>query len=93
MPYIGEKKGIAKKLSSLQNKLIVQYDKYIKVKENVEAAIKPFVGFDFYIEYLPGDGHCVGNADSANVAPLGWCIGVIEQKGKLTAEDHKELCI
>lgn len=58
-----------------------------------EAALilRDKVEFEFNIFYQPSDGPIIEH--DKKVAPLGECVKVIKEKGKLTLEDYLRICI
>jgi hypothetical protein len=76
----------AQRVENLQNKLT-------STAETLEELIEGLCDFPSGISLIPGDGICVINDDTANVAPLHTCIRWFEDHGNLSAEQHNELCI
>ena len=76
----------AQRVANLQNKLT-------SATGTLEELIEGFCDFPSGISLIPGDGICIINVDTANVAPLGTCIRWFEENGILNAEQHNELCI
>ena len=71
----------------------------VKAKSNydshfstLEVKIQEVCDFSAYLTYCEGDGHLVGNEDTANVAPLNCLIGK-SKRNKLSEKDHKKQCI
>jgi hypothetical protein len=59
----------------------------------MERELQPKCDFEIGIEIFPGDGICVLNIETSQVAPIEACIAEIEKSGKLTNESHDELCV
>ena len=76
----------AQRVENLQNKLT-------SAAETLEEIIEGLCDFPCGISLIPGDGICVINNETANVAPLGTCMRWFEEHGNLNAEQHNELCI
>ena len=71
----------------------------VKAKNNydshfstLEVKIQEVCDFKAYLTYCEGDGHLVGNEDTANIAPLECLIGKTT-KNKLSEDDHEKQCI
>lgn len=78
----------------LLKKLFDQNQKMESVRSDLKTSLDDFFEFEFYIEIFPGDGICVGNENTANVAPLPLCLSEIEILGRaMTEEEHHDLCI
>lgn len=75
------------------DRLEATYDKYESAKGDVEEMLASSVKFDFYIQYQPSDGHCLGDADCGNLAPLTDCVAFIIKHKKLTFKDFRTLTI
>ena len=66
----------------------------LEATENeMRLMLNPFICFEYSITYCPGDGYCILNAESNNVAPMESCIKVIEDTGKLSWKDHEAISI
>lgn len=75
------------------SKLATAKRKYDSEIEKITEQIKPFVKFNFFIDFQPSDGcHVIVNDDTQN-APLKDCISVINKKGELTEDDYNNLTI
>jgi hypothetical protein len=59
----------------------------------MEAELQDKCDFEIGIEIFPGDGICIINPETSQVAPIMACIIEIERNGVLTAEKHDKLCI
>ena len=59
----------------------------------LERKLQDKCDFKMGIETFEGDGICIINVDTSDVAPVWTCIEVIERVGRLSLDDHKELCI
>lgn len=59
----------------------------------MEGKIAGYVDFDFSIIDQPGDGLCVLNYDTSDVAPLDRCLDLINTGERLTIGRHKIECI
>jgi len=61
--------------------------------EEMERKIQNRCDFNCGIENPPGDGFCVINIDTSNLAPIITCIETIERDGRLTESEHRAICI
>lgn len=61
--------------------------------DKMEGKLQDKCDFKSGIEDIPGDGLCVINVDTTQVAPLWTCISEIERVGRLSEEAHNNLCI
>lgn len=59
----------------------------------LEEKLQDKCDFEIGIETFEGDGICIINVNTSDVAPIWVCIDVIESVGRLSLDDHKELCI
>ena len=79
------------------NDLIIKlencYCKYQNTISEIESRLKNKVKFNFSIQHLAGDGHCILNNKTTSVAPVDLCLKIIKEKGKLTRKDHKNISI
>ena len=74
------------------SKVIKTHLAYEAACAKLEEKIKSVCDFDAYLTWCAGDGHLIGNGDTASVAMMG-CIHGKTENNKLTAEEHLEYCI
>lgn len=80
-----------KKLYDLHSKLSAVIEMYQMRVQDAETALKPYVDFEFSVEWNPGDGLTLLNVGTTHAATLIGCIGTIENHGRLTDENFKHL--
>ncbi len=85
-------KRVVRRSFSLK-KLIKSREKYEFEIDAIYKKIKMYVEFDFFVMYQPSDGFVIVHVDDAHNAPLSRCIGIIEDKAKLTFKDYIKECI
>ena len=73
--------------------LIKSESKYKSAIGDMEAILVDKIIFEFGIEDLSSDGFCIVNINNESLAGLEACIGIIEEKGILSQEDHKNISI
>jgi hypothetical protein len=73
-------------------KLIEAQSKYESAIGNAESDFQDKIDFDYSFQWQPSDGWTIVDGKS-NVAPLDSALNIIKQKGKLSHEDFKGICI
>lgn len=77
---------MSSKIRTLQLKLAKAQASVNSASENLERELSDAIEFDFSIQHQQSDGNCILKLNSAQLAPLGACILIIERDGKLTEE-------
>ncbi len=75
------------------SKLINAKSKYDSELGEVERQLSKYIDFDFSVFYQPSDGFVLLAVESCQNAPLSVCIGIINEKGKLTYSDYSSVTI
>jgi hypothetical protein len=86
------RKTLVRRSFSLK-KLITAKQKYESEIDSYYKKIEQYVEFDFFIMYQPSDGFVIVHSENSHNAPLSICVGIIEDKGKLSYEDYLTECI
>jgi len=74
----------------------IKLDALLEAQKNLEkeiallqATIKPYVKFPFFIDHQASDGFVIVHEDTDENGMLSPCIKHINENGKLTYEDYK----
>ncbi len=80
-------------MEKIEDRLKKLYEKVEAEIEIAERQIRNKVKFDFSIVHQIGDGVCILNNDTDQVAPLDDCMRIIRENGKLTFQDFNKYSI
>lgn len=77
----------------LLKKLDKKYSEYTSAKGELENFFEGKVGFNYSIDYMPGDGFLLLHPDTASVCEVEKCFEIILKNGVLTSEDVLSISI
>ncbi len=69
------------------------HNKYKGYIEKLEEKLSGKVEFEFFIQYLEAEGHCIVNANTTAAATLEQCIEQIDADDYLSEKWHSLNCI
>ena len=81
------------RLKKKSNSLWNAHNKLEDIILELKLMLNPYITFEFNLTYCPGDGYCILDAETDEVAPLDSCIKIIEDTGKITRKEHNSIII